>query len=187
VAACLTLAATAGFAQTANSNFQSAYVGSWSFDRLTESAGEARSSTYLFSPAEKSFRLGRILDFKLPWNAVQHTFLFGPEFHVHFLNRFTANFWLLGGSAKRFALFDPLVQATDAAPPVQGFRAFPRYQTTFNGANARTVSAGASLDLKLTDRLLFRVLQADYLRMRWKELAPRDTRYSTGIRLSFGK
>jgi hypothetical protein len=60
-------------------------------------------------------------------------------------------------------------------------------QADFKGANSFAVSAGASVDFKIADRITYRVINGDCLQMQTEARTYRDRRVSTGIRLSFWK
>jgi hypothetical protein len=144
------------------------------------------SSEYLFSPASKSFVVSPKLEFKLPWNADQHTFLFGPAYHVFLGTHLSLNFWSQAGVAKRFALMNPLTQPTDATPPRFGLLSGPS-SSRFNGANEFAVSLGGSVDYKISDHLTYRIVQREYLFMNVNGTPTPDRRTSTSIRFSFGR
>ncbi|HWB96810.1 MAG TPA: hypothetical protein VG672_08915 [Bryobacteraceae bacterium] len=154
---------------------------------LKEPVAGGLSSHYLFFRPSESFVLHPRLEFKLPWNGDQRTFLFGPEFHARILHRVTFNAWLLGGTVKRFALFEPLRQPTDAPPPRFGYFAPPMGQPTYYGANSVAESHGGSVDLTIDDHLTLRMIQAEYLFLKVNDRSQRDRRISTGLRFSFQK
>ena len=155
--------------------------------RVNDPAIQGLSSEYLFSPASKSFVVIPKLEFKLPWNADQHTFLLGPAYHVFLGSHLSLNFWSQAGVAKRFALRNPLTQPTDATPPRFGLPSGPMSSSRFNGANEFAVSLGGSVDYKVSDRLTYRIVQPEYLLMNVKGAPTPDRRISTSIRFSFGR
>ncbi len=158
------------------------------FWRVSDTVGRTPSSNYLFSPASGSFTINRGLSFNLPSNADQHTFLFGPEFHLHLGDRITFNAWAMTGMAKRFALMNPFKQPTDATPPRYGLSpSVPMSMPAFNGANGLAVTTGASVDYRILDGFVYRPVQAEYLRVQVNDSFRRDVRISTGLRFSFGK
>jgi len=157
------------------------------FQAINTSVGRGPSGNYLFSRAGRSFVVNRNLEFKLPWNSEQHTYLFGPEFHGFIGKYLTVNGWVRGGVAKRFSLLNPLSEPVDATPPHYGLFTTPLDQSTLNGANGATVSFGANANIRFGDHLSYQVVQAERLRVRVDGRPIDDRRYSTGLRLSFGK
>ena len=171
--------------------FGQAVIGEFHFAPSTlphfADTGRPLSSDYLFSPAARSFVLKSHLEFKMPWNADQHTFLFGPEFHLPIGKRLTFNFGASVGMVKLFSLAEPLISPTDATPPRFGLPSGPASESKFNGANQFAVSVRGNLDYRFTDRLKYRIVQTEYLRMDVEGKTQIDRRVSTGLRLSFGK
>ena len=162
------------------------------FPRFMDTTVEGPSMNYLFSPVRPSFAASPRLEFRLPWNAEQHTFLFGPEFHVRVGRGIGVNGWAVGGVAKRFALMDALAEPTDATPPHFGSPTTPAFLPAFNGANETAVSFGGSVDYRIGDWFRYRIVQTEYLDlpslyMPVKNAARGSLRVSTGLRLSFGK
>lgn len=171
-------------AQTLNGDFQFAPS---PFSRVRDVLGQAPSSNYLFSSPGNSFVIHPNLELKLPWNAEQHTFLFGPEFHLFLGKRLTINAWALGGVAKRFSLMDPLRQPTDATPPHYGLPSMPINASALNGANGLAMSLGGSIDYRVSDHLTYRIVQPEHLVISVEGSQRSDSRLSTGLRFSFGK
>jgi hypothetical protein len=181
--AAVLLSATPSCAQMLNSDFHFVPANQPHFNDLR---GDGSSPTYLFSPAARSFKLNPSLEFKMPWNADQHTFLVGPEIHAFLTRRLTLNAWMHGGVAKEFAFFSPLTQPTDATPPRFGLPSTPASNPLFIGANAWAASYGGALDYRFRYGTL-RILQLDTLLMQVKGTTIRDRRATTGVRFSFGK
>ena len=133
-----------------------------------------------------NFTVNRRLELKLPWNAQQHTFLFGPQLQVVNKGRFTVNAWLLGGTVKRSALVAPFLEPTEAAQPVMGSTSMP-LNTIVNGANQAAASVGASADWRIYDRLTYRLIQPEWLFLGTGGSTTRDFRLSTGLHFELGK
>ena len=180
----LTLAAGTAAAQTA---VEDLHFRGGVLSRFGDTTGPGISTNYVFSKPAPGFKVSSKLEFKLPWNADQHTFLLGPQATIALGRRFSFHSWALAGNAKRFALMEPLAAPTDATPPHFGLPGMPVNSSFFNGANEKTMSLGGSLDYRVTDHLTYRPAQLDYLLMQNTGRVLHDARWSTGVRLSFGK
>jgi hypothetical protein len=147
----------------------------------TEALRATPSGSFLSLP-NKTFVTGPRLQWPLPFNAEQHTFMFGPKWKLFDRNRFSVNVWALGGVAKRFALMDPFVLPTNAKPPLVSEPFQPPH---FMGPNGLAVSVGGSVGLKITDHLKYDVVTPEYLTVRGRG-PTHDLRVSSGFRLNFG-
>jgi len=136
------------------------------------------------APPPASYVTGPKVEWQLPYNVRQHTFLFGPDVRVYTGKRLSVGLWALGGVAKRFALLDPAAKPTDATPPLLHD---PMKPTSFNGANVTALSLGGKVDYRVTDHLTYRILQPELLLVRFQNSTVRDSRISTGVNLTFGK
>lgn len=126
-------------------------------------ASGATPTTSFFSPTDKSFATGPHLQWPLPFNGQQHTFMFSPKWQVWNHNRFSMNVWALGGVAKRFALMDPFVLPVDATPPLVRDLSSPFSQKRFMGPNGVAISLGSSLSFRITDRIVYEIAKPEYL------------------------
>jgi hypothetical protein len=157
----------------------------------TLAAGSVAGTTptvNFFAPVPRNFVTNSKLEWNLPFNAKQHTFLFGPEVRVFATNRLTIKARALAGVAKRFSLLDPLSQPTDATPPLLRNPSILPADVPFTGVNGIAASFGASVDYRVNDHLLYRILQPEFLVVPFKTTyKDYDLRVSTGLRFTFGK
>jgi hypothetical protein len=151
----------------------------------THSLGAPPTSSFL-SLTNKNYVTGPRLEWSLPYNTQQHTFLFGPKWKLLDHNRFSLNVWALGGVAKRFALMDPLVLPTDAKPPLVRDLSSPASLTRFMGPNGLAISVGGSLGFKITDRLVYDIVTPEYLYVRGKDSPVRGNPLTHDFRVSGG-
>lgn len=152
----------------------------------TQPSGAAPNSSFL-SLTDRTFVTGPRLQWALPFNTQQHTYMFGPKWKVLDRNRFTVNAWATGGMAKRFALIDPFVLPTDATPPLVREPFQPPHVM---GANGLAISVGGSLGFKITDHLVYDILTPEYLFVRGKDSPnspTHDFRVSAGFRVVLPK
>ena len=140
-----------------------------------------------FSHDAQSFKTSPGVEWKLPFNAEQHTFLFGPEIRVFRNNHFTVKVWARGGEAKRFAVLAPQTAPVDAAPPAVRSPFVAVTQSPFTGANGVAGSFGGNVEYRLNDHVLYRIVQSELLVVRFKGSTVRDERLSTGVQVNIGK
>jgi opacity protein-like surface antigen len=101
------------------------------------------------------------------------TFLFGPQFSYRKNDKVVPFAHVLLGGSRRKQFSDPI--------DVPGFPVFNIDSTN----TAFTAAFGGGLDIKLTNRLAFRLFQADYLLSRFNGWTQNNLRVGTGLVVKF--
>lgn len=125
----------------------------------------------------------------MPGEMRQHTFFFGPEVRLLKRDRLSMNVRALMGVAHTNTLVLPFREPIQRPP---GSIALPITERTFPTASTFAASFGGNVDYRLTDRLSYRIIQAEVLVTRsggmgtanWNQY---NLRLSSGIVLTFGE
>lgn len=143
------------------------------FGLVVDFSGHYDSSSQTFST---TFPDGTVITGESDFKRNAHTFLIGPRFSYREHDRLTPFAHVLVGGTRQHIETDTIIRG----PVEQRF--------DFSDSNTRFVgSLGGGLDVKLTESIALRVIQADYQWTRLSGVTQDNARVSTGIVFRFGK